>query len=121
MSGRAGEPTGERLRARLAEAARRRRVLTYGELATALELSPPHTIHQVAEALEGLMAEDAAHDRPFIAALAVSKARDGLPAPGFFDCAQLLGRFSGIDAEARAFHAGELAAAFDFWGGADGP
>jgi len=30
------------------------------------------------------MEEDAAPDRPFIAALAISKARGGLPAPGFF-------------------------------------
>jgi hypothetical protein len=34
------------------------------------------------EALERLMEEDAAADRPFIAALAISKARGGLPGPG---------------------------------------
>jgi hypothetical protein len=44
---------------------------------------PPHSIHQVTEALERLMEEDAAADRPFIAALVISKTRDGLPAPGF--------------------------------------
>jgi hypothetical protein len=37
------------------------------------------------------MGEDAAVDRPFIAALAISKARGGLPAPGFFDSARRLG------------------------------
>jgi hypothetical protein len=36
----------------------------------------------VTEALERLMEEDAAADRPFIAALAISKARGGLPGPG---------------------------------------
>jgi hypothetical protein len=41
------------------------------------------------------MEEDAAADHPFIAALAISKARGGLPAPGFFDCARRLGRFAG--------------------------
>ena len=53
------------------------------------------------------MEEDAAADRPFIAALAISKARDGLPAPGFFDCAGRLGRFADRQ-DARTFHAAEL-------------
>ena len=43
---------------------------------------PPRSIHRVTEALERLMEEDAAADRPFIAALDISKARGGLPAPG---------------------------------------
>jgi hypothetical protein len=77
----------------------------------------PITIHQVAEALELLMAEDAATDRPFIAAIAISKARGGLPAPGFFECARLVGRFAGDEAgpEAWAFHAVEFSAAVSFW------
>lgn len=41
------------------------------------------------------MAEDVAADRPFIAAMVISKARGGLPAPGYFDCAARLGRFAG--------------------------
>jgi hypothetical protein len=63
------------------------------------------------------MAEDAATDRPFIAAIAISKARGGLPAPGFFDCARRLGRFAGDAAglEAHAFHAREFNAAVAFW------
>lgn len=63
------------------------------------------------------MAEDAATDRPFIAAIAISKARGGLPAPGFFDCARRLGRFAGDEEgpEAWAFHAGEFNAAVSFW------
>ena len=40
--------------------------------------------------------EDAATDRPFIAAIVISKARGGLPAPGFFDCAARLGRFDAM-------------------------
>ena len=69
------------------------------------------------EALEHLMAEDAATDRPFIAAVAISKARGGLPAPGFFDCARRLGRCAGDAAglEACAFHAREFNAAVTFW------
>jgi len=68
--------------------------------------------------LEQIMAEDAAADRPFIAAMVISKARGGLPAPGFFDCAARLGRFAG-DAtclDAWAFHAVEINAAVAFWG-----
>jgi len=63
------------------------------------------------------MAEDAAADRPFIAAMVISKARRGLPAPGFFDCAARLGRFAGdaTGPDARVFHAVELNAAVALW------
>ena len=93
--------------------------ITYGRLARLLELSPPNTIHQIMVALERLMEEDAEADRPFIAALVVSKARGGLPAVGFFDCARRLGRFTGDPngMENRSFHASELSAAQKFWGG----
>jgi hypothetical protein len=47
------------------------------------------------------MEEDAAADRPFIAALVISRVRGGLPAPGFFNCARRLGRFAG-DPEGQA-------------------
>ena len=106
-----------RLRKHLQKTAKKRVPITYQELAKALGLTPPNTIHQVTEALEHLMAEDAATDRPFIAAIAISKARGGLPAPGFFDCARRLGRFAGDEAgpEAWAFHAREFNAAVAFW------
>ena len=106
-----------RLRKHLQMIAERRVPTTYQELAKALGLTPPHTIHQVTEALEHLMAEDAATDRPFIAAIAISKARDGLPAPGFFDRARRLGRFASDAArlEAWAFHAREFNDALEFW------
>jgi hypothetical protein len=86
------------------------------ELAKALDILPPYSIHQVTEALERLMEEDAAADRPFIAALAISKARGGLPAPGFFDCARRLGRYADGQ-DARTFHTVELNAVFARWGG----
>ena len=82
----------------------------------ALQILPPHSIHRVTEALGRLMEEDAAADRPFIAALAISKTRGGLPAPGFFDCAGRLGRFAD-DQDARTFHAAELNAVFVRRGG----
>ncbi|MFT5487628.1 MAG: hypothetical protein ACI9JL_004255 [Paracoccaceae bacterium] len=61
--------------------------ITYQEAAKGLLLSPPNTIHQITEALEQITAEDAGADRPFIAAMVISKRRGGLLAPGFFDCA----------------------------------
>ena len=99
--------------------AQRRTTITYQELAKALQISPPHTIHQVTEALERLMEEDAAAKRPLIAALAISRARSGLPAPGFFDCARRLGRFAGDPngQNAWSFHAAELNAVLARWGG----
>ena len=109
-------PTHARVRAFLESAAKRRILFTYQEVAKALDILPPHSIHQVTEALERLMEEDAAADRPFIAALAISKTRGGLPAPGFFDCAGRLGRFTDAQDE-RTFHAAELNAVFARWGG----
>ena len=106
-----------RLRAHLQALATRRLPITYGEVAKEHLLLPPNTIHQVTEALEQTMAEDAAVDRPFIAAMVISKRRDGLPAPGFFDCAARLGRFVGdaTGPDARAFHVAEFNAALALW------
>src|ERR1700730_15339580 len=75
------------VRAFLESAAKRRILFTYQEVAKALDILPPHSIHQVTEALERLMEEDAAADRPFIAALAISKTRGGLPGPRVLGCA----------------------------------
>jgi hypothetical protein len=109
----------EQLRTCLQNMAAAGLTITYGGLARLLELSPPNTIHQITVALECLMGEDAEAGRPFIAALVISKARGGLPAMGFFDCARRLGRFTGDPngVEARSFHAAELNAAQKFWGG----
>jgi hypothetical protein len=106
-----------RLRAHLQALAALRVPITYRDVAQAMLLSPPHTIHQVTEALEQLMAEDAATDRPFIAAMVISKWRGGLPAPGFFDCAARLGRFTGdaTGPDAKVFHAGEFNASVALW------
>ena len=111
------ETLARRLRAHLQALATLRLPITYQEVGKGLLLSPPNTIHQATEALEQLMAEDAVADRPFIAAMVISKWRDGLPAPGFFDCAARLGRFAG-DATgpgARVFHAIELNAVLALW------
>jgi hypothetical protein len=98
--------------------------ITYKALADALTLTPPNTIHQVTQALEHLMGEDAANGRPFIAALVISRARSGLPGPGFFDVAQQVGRFDGDlsgPEPAAAFHGAEFAAAVTFWSSGEIP
>jgi hypothetical protein len=102
------------LEALLIAAAREARVMTYAEAARGLALPPPHTIHQTAELLEALMRLHAAAGAPLLASLVISKARGGLPAPGFFVLAGELGRYDGPPdgREALAFHAGEVAACF---------
>jgi hypothetical protein len=61
--------------------------------------------------------QDAIATRPLIAALVVSKAPNGLPALGFFDCAQRVGRFDGDPAELEgsAFHKAEFSKVVEFW------
>jgi hypothetical protein len=114
-------PSGlaSRVRPFLQELASQSQAITYQELANALQLSPPNTIHQLTQSLEQLMQQDAATHRPFIAALVISKRRNGLPAPGFFACAATLGRFAGDAAgtDASEFHSREFAAAIDYWSG----
>ena len=92
-------------------------LITYKTLAGAMALTPPNTIHRVTQALEWLMREDAAHDRPFLAALVISRSGRGLPAQGFFDLACELGRFDGnpMGGEAAVFHSAEVAAARSYW------
>ncbi len=117
VDGNTAQTIAPRLREHLRAVAEQRLPVTYQEVAKVLGLTPPNTIHQVTEALEHLMTEDAATDRPFIAAIVISKARGGLPAPGFFNCAARLGRFDGDAAgpEAWAFHAAEFNAMVAFW------
>ena len=111
------QPLAGRIRIHLQRLAARGEPITYKALAEALEVEPPNRIHQVTEALEWLMREDAANEHPFIAALVISRARGGLPAPGFFDIAKELGRFDGDPSgpDATASHGAMLAAATAFW------
>lgn len=113
------QDTTERLRALLVATLRRRETLIYREAARALMLPPPHTIHQVTELLERLMHEDAGAGAPFVSCCVVSRARAGLPAPGFFATAAATGRYAGAweGPEAEAYHAAELGRAIAYWGG----
>lgn len=108
----------EALRDLLMQLAERGETRTYREIAQALALQPPRTIHRLTVALERLMDQDAAAGRPLLAAVVVSRTRGGLPAPGFFAHASTLGRYHGPmrGPEAAAFHATELAAAREVFG-----
>ena len=108
----------ERLRQALIDQAQTGSTTTYRELANRLGLEPPNTIRRIIEALEDLMAEDVAAGRPILAAICVSKARTGIPQPGFFLAAQALGVFSGdpTGPEAFAFHARELQRVLSLYG-----
>ena len=112
-----------RLRAVLRLQAGRGRSLTYQELALAAEVAPPHRIHRVTLALELLIREDHAAGRPLLAALAVSRAGDGVPGRGFFELLRALGRYDGPDrgSAAVACHAAELERALAYWGGDEAP
>tara|TARA_R110000787_G_scaffold69699_2_gene155060 strand:+ start:112 stop:462 length:351 start_codon:yes stop_codon:yes gene_type:complete len=107
----------QRIRDHLCEIAEHALPITYQALAKALQLSPPNTIHQLTVALECLIEEDVTAGHPLIAALVISKARGGLPAPGFFECARRVGRFDGdpLGPEASNFYAAEFNEAVRFW------
>ncbi len=109
------ETLAGRLRGQLQALATQRLPIIYREAAKRLLLTPPNTIRQLTEALEQLMAEDAAADRPFIAAMVISTWRGGIPAPGFCSGAARLGRLAGdaTGLDARPLHAAELNAFLD--------
>jgi len=107
------------LRATLERIAAAGETRTYREVAIALALEPPQTIHRLTVALERLMEEDAAAGRPLLAAVVVSRAGPGLPADGFFAQARELGRYDGPETGPRTatFHKEELAAVHALYGG----
>jgi hypothetical protein len=75
------------LPARLHALARDGKTITYGALARDLDVP----FAQLTAALEAMMEEDAAADRPFRAALCEGRLNHGLPARGFYDKAAELG------------------------------
>lgn len=74
-----------------------KRTLTYADLAKQLALEPPHAIHRTGLLLEDLMRAQAAKAEPQLASFVVSRARAGLPAPGFFVMMRELGLYDGPD------------------------
>ena len=80
----------ESLTARLADLAALNQTTHYGALARDLGLTGPATIARLTDALELLMDQDAAANRPLRAALVTAR-NSTLPAPGFFAKAATLG------------------------------
>ncbi|MCL4675693.1 MAG: hypothetical protein KJZ59_06655, partial [Pararhodobacter sp.] len=84
--------------------------ITYGRLARGLGLYAPGSVRKVTAALEATMREDAAADRPFIAARVVSRGPAQSPGQGFFDLARALHRGPGPDETDQEFHRRHLTA-----------
>lgn len=94
----------------LEERARAERTITYAELAEMAGIPGRYRIHRLTEALEDLTTRDHQSGAPLRAAAAISKARDGLPGPGFFQHCAGLGLYFGPDhgPQAETFHRLEL-------------
>ena len=88
------------------------RCVTYNELANLCRVPPPHRIHKLTLALEGLVRADHEAGRPLRAALAISRGPDKIPGRGFFQLLNELGRYAGPDRgpEAARHHAALIAA-----------
>jgi Fe-S cluster biogenesis protein NfuA len=99
----------QRVRAHLASLRPDQTPIGYGALARALGLWRPGSVGRVTAALETTMREDAAAGRPFVAARAVGRGRNGLPGRGFFDLARALARGPREGESEQDFHARELA------------
>ena len=90
----------------LAAAAAADRLITYAELADAAGITGKHRINRLTGWLEAELEHEVAAGAPLLTARVISRARGGLPAPGFFlKCAEL-GLYAGPPdgAEAFAFH-----------------
>jgi len=101
----------DRVRAHLASLMPAQVPITYRDLANALGLRPPHTIHRLTLALEATMHEDVAAGHPLVAALVISKTGGGLPQEGFFELAATLGRLPAEPGAAVAAYRREFDAA----------
>ena len=84
------------LEAALDALAARGGTVSYGDLARALDVPGPGAIARLTQALEATMADDARAGRPFRAAVCVARG-GALPARGFFEAAERLGRSVGPD------------------------
>ena len=90
----------------LATTAANNRLITYAELAEAAGLTGRHRINRLTVWLEELIDSDAAANVPLRAARVISRARGGLPAPGFFMKCAALGLYDGPTdgPQAYSFH-----------------
>ena len=102
------DDSGWQIRAEMALAttAANHRLITYAELAEAAGLTGHHRINRLTVWLEELIDSDAAANVPLRAARVISRARGGLPAPGFFMKCAALGLYDGPTngQQAYSFH-----------------
>lgn len=107
------------LRQRLQQAAATGVPIPFGILLASIPIPSTEldASQQLGNALEILMREDAALQRPFLATFAIDPKRGGLPAPAFFRIAAELGRFTGNakDLDAWDYHAREFRNATVYW------
>ena len=90
----------------LAVAIKSRRLITYADLADTAAIPAPNRINKLSQWLEATMELDHAQSMSLRAAWVISRARGGLPAPGFFIKCKELGLYDGPSdgASAIAFH-----------------
>ena len=100
----------ERIHDILDTTARSGGTVTYRQIAEQADIPSPGRIQTVTSTLEDYIRSDHAAGQPLRAAVAISKARDGLPAPGFFQLCSEIGLYFGPDhgPQAVLFHAMEL-------------
>ncbi|NIA68171.1 hypothetical protein HBA54_06165 [Pelagibius litoralis] len=92
--------------------------ISYRDLAQRVAFPGPHSIHRLTLLLEHMIREDHDAGQPLLAALAVSRAQNGMPGRGFFQLLTELGHYDGPDQgpQAAACHARELELAVGYWG-----
>ena len=90
----------------LAAAAAAERLITYAELADAAGITGKHRINRLTAWLETRLEAEARDGGPMLSARVISRARGGLPAPGFFIKCTALGLYDGPPdgPQAYAFH-----------------
>ena len=90
----------------LAAAAAAERLITYAELAEAAGISGKHRINRLTTWLEARLETEVRDGAPMLSARVISRARGGLPAPGFFMKCGELGLYDGPPdgPQAYAFH-----------------
>lgn len=115
MSVRISRQQWEGLLSELDVARHQRYLLTYRALLERLALPTP-AMQTLTAALEYLAMLDARADQPLRSSLVISQGASRLPRPGFFECVEKLGRFSGPSdgVAAAAWHASEVVRVFEY-------
>ncbi|KPW62343.1 hypothetical protein [Pseudomonas cannabina] len=114
MSMRISRQHWDGLLSELDNARRQRHLLTYRALLERLQFPSPG-MQTLTAALEHLAALDARAEQPLRSSLVISQGASRLPRPGFFECAERLGRFSGPSdgVAAASWHASEVVRVFE--------